>query len=189
MRAYLTFTALAALAAGPALAAPGGGAFFSMQNPTFNVALGFILFVSLLLFLKVPRLIRGMLSKRAEGIRGDLDEARALREEAQALLSSYERKQKEVQTKAEEIVAHARKEAELASRQANADLEASIARRLAAAEEQIQSAQAAAIREVRDSAVQVAIAAAGDVIAASMTASQGDRLIDEAIEEAGARLH
>lgn len=180
--------ALAALAANPALAAEEGP-FFSMSNPPFMVLIGFILFVALMLFLKVPALISGMLEKRAEGIRSELSEARKLREEAQAVLASYERKQKEVKVKAAEIVAHARKEAELAAKQAREDLKASIARRLAAAEEQIESAKAAAIREVRDTAIQVAVGAAGDVIAKSMTADKANQLIDDAIAKAEDKLH
>ena len=185
----LSFAALAALATAPALAAPEEGPFFSMQNPMFNVTIGFILFIALLLFLKVPKLIGGMLKKRADGIRSELDEARKLREEAQTILASYERKQKEVKEQAENIVTHAKKEAALAAEQAKAELEASISRRLAAAEEQIDSAQAAAVRDVRDTAIQVAVGAAGDVIAKSLTAADGNKLIEAAIKEAEAKLH
>lgn len=179
---------LVMLGASPALAGEEGP-FFSMQNPPFMVLVGFLLFVVLLLFLKVPKLIDGMLRKRADGIRTELEEARALREEAQALLASYERRQKQVKTKADEIVAHAKKEAELAAEKARKDLKSSIARRLAAAEDQIESAQAAAIREVRDTAVQIAVAAAGDVIAKTMTPDQANKLIDDAISKAEAKLH
>ena len=69
------------------------------------------------------------------------------------------------------------------------DLEKSIARRMAAAEEQIDSAQAAAVKEVRDQAVVVAIAAAKDVIAKKMTAAEGNALIDSAIAEVDTKLH
>ena len=179
---------LAALAAGPALAA-AEGPFFTMKNPMFNVTIGFILFIALLLFLKVPRLLGGMLEKRAEGIRSELDEARALREEAQSLLASYERKQKEVKEQAERIVAHAKEEAATAAEQARKDLEASIARRMAAAEEQIASARENAVREVRDAAVAVAVGAASDVIASKLGATEANKLIDAAIKDAEAKLH
>ena len=80
-------------------------------------------------------------------------------------------------------------EANEAADQARADLEKSIARRMAAAEEQIDSAQAAAVKEVRDQAVVVAIAAAKDVIAKKMTAAEGNALIDSAIAEVDTKLH
>ena len=100
----------------------------------------------------------------AAAIKADLDEARALREEAKSILATYERRQKEVQEQADRIVSSAKEEAMAAAAQAKADLKASIARRLAAATDQIASAEAAAIRQVREQAVAVAIAAAGDVL-------------------------
>lgn len=184
----LTLTAvLAALAASPAFAA--GDVFFSLKNTNFVVLLAFILFIAVLFYFKVPGMIGGMLDKRAADIRTELDEARALREEAQTLLASYERKQKEVQEQADRIVAAAKEEAERSAEQARADLAKSVERRLAAAEDQIASAQAAAVKEVRDQAVMVAIAAARDVIAKQMSAADGNRLIDDAITQVDAKLH
>jgi F-type H+-transporting ATPase subunit b len=130
-----------------------------------------------------------MLDKRADGIKSELEEARALREEAQTLLASYERKQQEVKDQADRIVTAAKAEATEAAAQARADLEKSIVRRLAAAEEQIESAQAAAVKEVRDQAIVIAIAAAKDVIAKKMTAAEGNALIDSAIADVDAKLH
>ena len=180
-------TVLLTLAASPALA--NEGPFFSLKNPEFVVVIGFILFLALLAYLKVPGLIGGMLDKRAEGIKSDLDEAKALREEAQTILASYERKQKEVQEQADRIVEAAKTEAENAADQAKEDLKASIARRLAAADEQITSAQASAVKEVRDSAIAVAVAAAEDVIAKKLTAADGNALIEDAIKDVAAKLH
>lgn len=178
---------LAAVTAQPAFAA--SGPFFSLGNTDFVVLLGFLLFIAVLFYFKVPAMLGGLLDKRAVGIRNDLDEAKALREEAQALLASYERKQKEVQEQADRIVEAAQKDAALAAAQAKDDLAASIVRRLAAAEDQIASAQAGAVKEVRDAAVTVAIAAANDVIAKQMTAKDGAALIDDAIGEVSAKLH
>ena len=180
-------TVLFALAASPALAAEGP--FFSLKNPEFVVVIGFVLFLALLAYLKVPGLIGGMLDKRAEGIKSDLDEAKALREEAQTILASYERKQKEVQEQADRIVEAAKAESEIAATQAKEDLKASIARRLAAADEQITSAQASAVKEVRDTAIAVAVAAAEDVIAKKLTAADGNALIEDAIKDVAAKLH
>jgi len=178
---------LALLAAGPAAAATGP--FFSLGNTDFVVLISFILFILVLVYFKVPGMIAGMLDKRADGIRKDLEEARALREEAQTLLASYERKQQEVAAQADRIVSQAREEAKSAAEQAKADLETSIARRLEAADEQIASAEASAVREVRDTAIRVAIGAARDVIAKQMTAEKGNALIDEAIDTVSEKLH
>jgi len=177
----------AGLAGSPAMAATGP--FFSLGNTDFIVLLAFILFIAVLIYFNVPSMLAGMLDKRADGIRAELDEAKALREEAQALLASYERKQKEVQAQADRIVETAKGEARSAAEQAKVDLEKSIQRRLAAADEQIASAEARAVKEVRDQAVTVAVAAAREVIAKQLSAADADRLIDESIAQVDAKLH
>ena len=180
-------TLLALTAATPAFAA--SGPFFSLHNTNFIVLLAFILFILVLFYFKVPGMLGKMLDKRAEDIQSELDEARTLREEAQTLLASYERKQKEVQDQADRIVAHAKEEANLAAEQAKADLGKSIERRMKAAEDQIASAEASAVKQVRDQAVTIAIGAANDVITKQMTATEGNKLIDAAIAEVDAKLH
>ncbi len=180
-------TLIALTAASPALAA--SGPFFSLHNTNFIVLLAFILFIAVLFKFKVPGMINKMLDERSAGIKSELDEARALRDDAQALLASYERKQKEVQEQADRIVAHAKEDAAAAAEQAKEDLKVSIARRLQAAEDQIASAEASAVREVRDTAATVAIAAAREVIAKQMTAADGNKLITDAIAEVEAKLH
>ena len=184
----LTLTTLFALAASPALAA-GDKPFFSLANTDFVVSIAFLIFVGILLYYKVPSLVGGMLDKRADGIKSELDEAKALREEAQSLLASYERKQKEVQEQSARIVAAAKEEATNAAAAAKDDITKSITRRLAAAEEQIASAQADAIKEVRDQAIMVAVGAAKDVIAKQMDAKSAGALIDTSIATVADKLH
>ncbi|MEH6738888.1 MAG: F0F1 ATP synthase subunit B [Sulfitobacter sp.] len=183
-----TLTSVAALlGATPAFAA--SGPFFSLGNTDFVVLLAFLLFIAVLFYFKVPTLLGGMLDGRADGIKNEIEEARKLREDAQTLLASYERKQKEVQAQADRIVADAKAEAKAAGEQARVDLATSVERRLAAAEEQIGSAQAAAVKEVRDQAVVIAIAASRDIIGQQMTATDGNKLIDEGIALVGDKLH
>ncbi|NDV99142.1 F0F1 ATP synthase subunit B [Salipiger sp. PrR002] len=187
MRKLITLSALGTLMASPALAA--SGPFFSLRNTDFVVLLGFLLFLAVLVYFKVPKMLGSQLDRRAEGIRNELEEARALREEAQTLLASYERQQREVQDQAEQIVAQAKIDAESAAEQARKDLDASITRRLAAAEEQIKSAETSAVKEVRDRAITVAVAAASDVIAEELGAQDKAKLVDESIKTVGAKLH
>ena len=175
------------VAAAPAFAETE--AFVSLRSTEFVVLVAFILFIGALLYFKVPALLLGLLDKRAIRIRAELDEARALREEAKAILASYERKQKEAQAQTARIVGTAREEALTAAAEAKEDLKLTIARRLAAAEERIASARAAAVRDVRERAVTVAIAAAGDVLARQMTAEAASASIDAAIGQVEAKLH
>ena len=189
----LTLSTGLTLLAGTAMAADEGYSpgydFTSLFNTDFVVLIGFVLFLAIIFYTNVPAMLGGMLDKRADGIRSELDEARALREEAQTLLASYERKQREVSEQADRIVKAARADAEAAAERARADLEDSIARRLQAAEDQIGNAEQKAVNAVRDRAVEVAIAAAADAIAGQMDASDRDGLIEDSIKEVEARLH
>ena len=187
MTTMKTLIALFALSATPALAATGP--FFSLRNTDFVVMLGFLAFLGVVLYLKVPALIGGLLDKRAEGIKADLDAAKALHDEAKAVLAQYDAKKREMQEQADLIVANAKREAQAAADQAKADLKASIARRLASAEDQIASAEASAVRDVRDRAVNVAVAAAGDILAVQMDKTQKGGLVDAAIAVVEAKLH
>lgn len=175
------------LAASPAFAADGP--FVSLRNTNFVVLLAFLVFVGILVWKKVPALIGGLLDKRAAQIKTDLDEARALREEAKALLASYEKKQKEVQEQSQRIITSAKAEAETAAAAAKADLAQSIARRMAAAGDQIASAEAAAIAQVRHQAISVAVAAAGEVLAKQSDAARAAASIDAAIAVVDAKFH
>jgi F-type H+-transporting ATPase subunit b len=178
---------LAILFASPALAATGP--FVSLGNTDFVVLISFLLFVGVLVYAKVPGMLTGMLDKRANQIRSELEEARALREEAKTILASYERKKKDVQAQADRIVAQAREEATAAAVDAKAELQRSIARRLAAAEDRIASAEQAAVREVREQAVAVAVAAAAEMLKGQMTKESAAASVDASIAEVGARLH
>ncbi|MAN56272.1 MAG: F0F1 ATP synthase subunit B [Paracoccus sp. (in: a-proteobacteria)] len=177
----------AAGAAGPAAAAPGS--FFSLGNTDFIVTIAFLIFVGILIYYKVPTIIGDLLDKRAGGIRRDLDEAKRLREEAQEIYASYERRQREVSGQADQIIANAKREAEAQAAKAKEDLKISIERRLKAAEEQIASAESDAVRAVRDRAVRTAVAAASELLAQQVAAGQRSAGIDDAIEDVARRLN
>lgn len=160
-----------------------------LNDTNIVVLISFLIFVGVLLYFKVPALVGGILDQRADKIRADIDEARKLREEAQTLLASYERKQKEVEAQAAKIVSSARDEAQAAGEQAREDLKASVARRVQAAEDQIASAEQAAVAQVRDQAISVAVAAARGIIADKLSAAEAGKLIDASIADVGEKLH
>lgn len=160
-----------------------------LYDTYFLGLVSFILFFAILYRYDVHGMALRALDARAERIRAELAEAKALREEAQSLLASYERKQKDVERDAEAIVARAREDAEVAAAQARDDLARAIDRRLRAATDQIAAAEAAAMREVKDRAVAVAVAAASDVIARAMSPQTAAARIDDAIAEVGRRLN
>jgi len=133
-------------------------------DTTFWVGVGFLIFIGILVWKKVPAMIAAALDDRAAKIRSDLDQAARLREDAQALYADYQRKQRDALKEAEEIVAHARAEAERMARQAEIDLRAQIERRKAMAEAKIAQAEQAAIKDVRAAAADLAISAARRII-------------------------
>ncbi len=186
MKKILSAAALG-MAASPAFAA--GGPFFSLHNTNFVVLLAFIIFVGIVLWAKAPAKVGSLLDARAAQIKSDLDEARALRDEARAVLASFDAKQKEVEVQSARIVAAAKEEAQAAATEAKAQLKASIARRLTDAQEKIANAETAAIRQVREQAVIIAVAAASEVLAKQSTAEGVAASIDAAIVLVEAKLH
>jgi F-type H+-transporting ATPase subunit b len=153
----------------------------------FWVLVAAIVFVALV-GRKVFGALAGGLDARAARIRGELDEARRLREEAEKLVAEYRAKQQQAAAEADAIVAHATAEAERIAAQSARDLELALERRQHTAEERIAQAEAKALDEVRAVAIDVAIAAAREVITAQIDARRGGVLIDEAIVALPQRL-
>jgi F-type H+-transporting ATPase subunit b len=158
-----------------------------LHEAEFWVLIAAIIFVALI-GRKVAGMVTAGLDSRAARIRGELDEARRLREEAERLVAEYRVKQQEAAAEAETIVAHAAAEAERIATQSARDLEQALARRQRLAEERIAQAEAKALQEVRAVAIDVAIAAARDVIAAGIDESRGSTLLDAAIVALPERL-
>ncbi len=153
------------------------------MDATFWVGAAFVLFVGILVYLKVPGMLTGVLDERAKKISDDLDQARELREEAQVLLATYQRKQRDALKEAEEIIAHAKEEAMREAEQAEKKLEESVARRQQAALNKIALAEAQAENEVRDAAIEIAIAAATSVVAQQVQGDRADALVNTAIQD------
>lgn len=160
-----------------------------LNNTDIVVAIAFLIFVGILLYYRVPAHVLGRLDSRAEQIRRDLAEARELREEAQSLLAQYERRQKEVKDQAEDIIQAAKLDAERAMEAGKVEIRRSVERRVKNATDQIEAAEAAAIKRIRDRAAAVAVAAAGEVIRERMSDADARALLDRSIAEVGAILH
>jgi F-type H+-transporting ATPase subunit b len=135
------------------------------------------------------RWISGALDARAARVRDELEAARRLREEAQQLHAANQKREADAAAEAEAIIAHARAEAERVAAQAARDLEQTLERRRRLAEERIAQEQAKALAEIRAVAVDVAISAARQVIAAELDQTRGAAMIDAAIEALPRQLH
>lgn len=157
-------------------------------DPAFWVAVAFVLLM-VLGAKKVYAIACDALDQRADDIKNQIDEAQRLREEAQDLLASYERKQRDAASEAEGIVQHAREEAERLSKKAADDLARSLKRREAQAMDRIAQAEAQASLEVRVQAVEIATQAAEKLLAEKATGAKADALIDQAIKDLPGKLH
>lgn len=160
-----------------------------LHEPEFWVAVGFVLVIGLLLYVGAPKMIGGMLDDRAATIKGELDEARRLREEAQALLASFQQKAAGAEREAEAIVTEARAEAERFKAESNAALALQIERRAQVAQDKIAQAEAAAMAEIRHLAADAAAAAAERLIAARLDEARAATLISDAIKALPGKLN
>lgn len=158
-------------------------------DPTFWVAVGTALFIALLIWRQVPAMVAKMLDERAAGIKAELDEAKRLREEAEALLKQYRAKTAGAQAEAQAIVDAAKLAAERMAADARVQLQQQLERRAKMAEQKIAQAEAEAIAEVRAAATAAAASAAAEVIGKRMTDVKGDELIDGAIRDLRTKLH
>ena len=156
-------------------------------DPEFWVLLAVVVF-AILVWKPVRRAVVGTLDERAMRIRGELEEARKLRDEAEQLLADYRKKGREAEADAQAIIAHAREEAERIAAQSARDLEQSLERRQRLAEERIAQAEAKALDEIRAAAVDVAIAAAREVIVSQLDERRGAAMLDAAIAALPQRL-
>lgn len=158
-------------------------------DATFFAFVGLILFLALIVYLKVPGMVAKSLDERAGRIAKDLEEAKRLREEAQALLAEYQKKRKEAEAEAAAIVAVAEREAQALAAEAKQKTEEFIARRTALSEQKIARAEAEAVNAVRAAAVDLAVAAAEKVIASKTDARLSADLFNRAIADVKTRLN
>lgn len=159
-----------------------------LHSAEFWVFIAFLILVGGV-FKKVSAVFVSGLDARAGRIRAQLHEAEKLREDAQALLADYQRKQRAAAQEAEAIVAQAKNEAQRMREQAHADLEQALKRREQQALQKIAQAEAEALDEVRKQAVDLALAASARLMADNLNDDRAARLVDEAIKDLPDKMH
>jgi F-type H+-transporting ATPase subunit b len=158
-------------------------------NAEFWVAVAFLIFVGLMIYLEVHKTVINALDQRSARIRAELDEARRLKEEAQALLAEYRRKHEDAEREAEAITASARAEAERVAAESKAKMEDFVARRTKMADAKIAQAEAQAIADVRAAAADAAVAAAERILTDSVKGKVADDLVAKSIRDVKAKLN
>lgn len=159
------------------------------MDASFWALVGLIIFLGILAYIKVPAMMGSALDKRADQIRNELEQAKKLREEAQQLLAEYQRKRKEAEAEAADIVSAAEKEAAVLRDEAKAKTEEYVSRRTAMAEQKIQQAEADAINEVRAAAVDLAVVAAENLIGKKVDSKTSDALFKASLADLKTRLN
>ena len=154
-----------------------------LQEAEFWVALGFFVFVGLLGYLGVHRMIAKTLDERAGRIKAELDEARKLKDDAAQLLADYRRKRDQAESEAQEIIAGAKAEAERLAVEAKVKIEEFVSRRTKMAEVKIAQAEAQAAADVRSAAAEAAVAAAEKILAQEAKGNLANELIAKGIDD------
>jgi F-type H+-transporting ATPase subunit b len=160
-----------------------------LSTPEFWVAVSFFGFLAILVYVKAPSLIIKALDDRAERIRTELEQAQKLREDAQAMLADYQRKQRDAEKEAEAIVVQAREEAERLAKETREKLAESVERRTQLAEQKIEQAEAQALKEVRAAAAELAVDAARQLIGTEFKPTAAAKLIDKNIKDLKKQLN
>ncbi len=142
-------------------------------DPTLWATVAVFIFLGILVWKKVPAALNKSLDDRADRIKNELDNARLLREKAQAALADAERQQAEAEENAKEIVASAKREAQEFAKTSREDLKERMARREKMAEERIARAESEAMQQVRTAAADAAAAAAAKIIGEQTSAADG----------------
>lgn len=155
----------------------------------FWVAVAFVVFVGIVFYYRLPKRITNALDARAAAISREIDEAQRLREEAQALLASYQRKQRDAEKEVQDIVNEARGEAERLASETKKSLEAQLARRTKLAEDKIARAETDALSDVRTLAAEVAVGAARQLIEERLDEKKARAMLDGAIKEVKGKLN
>lgn len=153
------------------------------------VAVAFVILMGLFAYLGLHRTILKALDHRRDRIRNELDDARKLKDEAQALVAEYRARRQSAEKEAEEIIAGAKAEAERIASEARTKMEDFVTRRTRMAETKIAQAEAQALADVRAAAADAAVEAASRIISGSMKGQAADQLIARGIEEVRRKLN
>ena len=158
-------------------------------DATFFALIGLVLFFLVVAYFKVPVIMMRSLDSRADQIRDELAEAKRLREEAQHVLAEYQRKRREAEDEAKDIVAAAERDAKAIKEEARRKTEEYVERRTAFSEQKIRQAEQDAIEAVRGAAVDVAVDAARIVLEKKATPAVQSKLFSKSVESVKSRLN
>ena len=161
---------------------------FSLSNTDFVVAISFCIFIGVLVYFKVPRIIVNLLDKRSNTIRKEIDDASKLLEEAKSLLAKSEREHKDNILKAKEIISSAENTSKMLLEDSKSDIKLLVSRKLDMAKKQIEANEKKVLNSVRDEIIDLAFKLAEDDINKRLDKNTSNQVTKESINEIGSKL-
>ena len=159
-----------------------------MLNESFFVALAFFTVMAAFVYIGLPRRLMKALDDKAAAIADELNQAKALREEAAKVLADYEKQRKQAEKQAEEIISLARDTAQRTAEDAKLAMEAQMQRRAKQAELKIARSEEQLMKDVRAAITELAVDAAAHLVATGLTSDKAEELVDQNIAELPTRL-
>ena len=159
-----------------------------MFDATFWVAISFVIFFGALVYFKVPQNVNNLLSKMIVDIKNEIDESEKLRSEAKKLLDDAQSKLNTAEQETKKIIDQAKIDSERLVNDMNNkfDKSAEIKRNLA--QTKISQMKEAAIKNIKDTSIKIAVDAVKQTISKTVDKSKLDELFDKSLEETKAEL-
>ncbi|MFL2803142.1 MAG: hypothetical protein ACJ0DD_10400 [Paracoccaceae bacterium] len=151
--------------------------------------MSFFIFIGVLVYFKVPRIIINLLDKRSNTIRQEIDDANKLLEEAKSLLANSEREHKDNILKAKEIINSAEKTSKKLLEDSKLDIKFSVSRKLDMAKKQIEANEKKVLNSIRDEIIDSAFKLAEESINKKLDKNTSNQITKESIEEIGTKLY
>ena len=157
-------------------------------DATFWVAISFIIFIGGLVYLKIPQKINEVLNKLISDIKSEIDESEKLRLEAKILTDSAQSKLDTAQTVSNEILEQAKIDSDHLVIEMNDKFHKSSEIKKKLAESKITQMKEAALKEIKDVSIKIALDSVKEIINTSVDKSKLDRLFNKNLEETKAAL-
>ena len=152
-------------------------------DATFWVAVSFVIFFGALIYLKIPQKVTEMLDKMISDIKNEIDESEKLRTEAKTLLDNAQNKLDTAQTVSNEILDEAKKDSDKLIIELNDKFHKSSEIKKNLAENKISQMKEAALKEIKDVSIKIAVESVKKIINTSVNKSKLDGLFDKNLEE------
>ena len=152
-------------------------------DATFWVAVSFIIFFGVLIYLKIPKKINDLLSKIISDIKNEIDESDKLRSEAKILLDNAQNKLNTAESVSKNILEEAKKDSDRLIIEMNDKFHKSSEIKKNLAENKITQMKEAALKEIKDASIKIAIDSVKKIITTSVDKSKLDNIFNKNLEE------